>query len=108
MHAGARVIATAGSAQKLAFCRDLGADVVINYREEDFVAAVLEATDGRGVDVAFDAIGGATTTETFKCMAFNGQLLTRRRVPCIRRRSDRLQGAHRVQLPRASGRCRDA
>ncbi len=75
VHAGARVIATAGSAQKLAFCRDLGADVVINYREEDFVTAVLDATDGRGVDVAFDAIGGTTTTETFKCMAFNGRHL---------------------------------
>ena len=75
VHAGARVIATAGSSKKLAVCRDLGADVVINYREEDFVAAVLAATDGRGVDVAFDAIGGTITTETFKCMAFNGRHL---------------------------------
>ena len=75
VHAGARVIATAGSPEKLAFCRDLGADVVINYREEDFPAAVLDATDGRGVDVAFDAIGGTTTTDTFTCMAFNGRHL---------------------------------
>ena len=75
VHAGARVIATAGSSEKLAVCRDLGADVVINYREEDWVAAVLAATGGRGVDVAFDAIGGATTTETFKCMAFNSRHL---------------------------------
>ncbi len=75
VHAGARVIATAGSPQKLAVCRDLGADVVINYREVDWVAAVLAATGGRGVDVAFDAIGGSTTTETFKCMAFNGRHL---------------------------------
>ena len=75
VHAGARVIATAGSPKKLAMCRDLGADIVINYREEDFVAAVLAATDGRGVDVAFDAIGGTTTTESFRCMAFNGRHL---------------------------------
>ena len=75
VHAGARVIAIAGSPKKLAVCRDLGADVVINYQEEDFPTAVLAATDGRGVDVAFDAIGGTTTTDTFKCMAFNGRHL---------------------------------
>ena len=55
VHAGARVIATAGSPKKLAVCRDLGADVVINYREEDFPTAVLAATDGRGVDVVLPA-----------------------------------------------------
>ncbi|HYC22437.1 MAG TPA: NADPH:quinone oxidoreductase family protein [Candidatus Bathyarchaeia archaeon] len=73
--AGARVIATAGSADKLRFCRELGADLVVNYREGDFVAAVLEATDGRGVDVAFDSVGGSVTLETFRCMAFNGRHL---------------------------------
>lgn len=72
---GARVIATAGSAEKLELCRSLGADVAVNYRETDFVDAVLEATDGRGVDVAFDSIGGEVTTETFRCMAFNGRHL---------------------------------
>ena len=75
VHAGARVIATAGSPAKLDFCRELGAEIAINYRETDFVAAVLEATDGRGVDVAFDAIGGTTTTHTFRAMAFNGRHL---------------------------------
>jgi NADPH2:quinone reductase len=73
--AGARVIATAGSADKLELCRSLGADVAINYREQDFADAVLEATDGRGVDVAFDSVGGDVTTKTFRCMAFNGRHL---------------------------------
>lgn len=73
--AGARVIATAGSAQKLALCQALGAEVVIDYRNADFVDAVLDATDGRGVDVAFDTIGGAVTRSTFTCMAFNGRHL---------------------------------
>jgi NADPH:quinone reductase len=73
--AGARVIATAGSAAKVEFCRTQGAAVAINYAERDFVEAVLEATDGRGVDVAFDSVGGEVTTRTFQCMAFNGRHL---------------------------------
>jgi NADPH2:quinone reductase len=73
VNAGARVIATAGSAEKLAFCHELGAHVTIDYRETDFVAAVLEATGGNGVDVAFDTIGGDVTVQTFRCMAFNGR-----------------------------------
>ena len=73
--AGARVIATASSATKLQLCRSLGAETVINYTETDFVSAVLDATDGRGVDVAFDSVGGDVTTRTFDCMAFNGRHL---------------------------------
>jgi NADPH:quinone reductase len=73
--AGARVITTAGSSEKVELCRSLGADLAINYRETDFADAVLEATDGRGVDVAFDSVGGEVTTETFRCMAFNGRHL---------------------------------
>lgn len=73
--AGARVIATAGSPRKLALCKELGADVAIDYRTDDFVAAVLAATGGRGVDVAFDTVGGTTTEQTFRCMAFNGRHL---------------------------------
>ena len=73
--AGARVIATAGSAAKVEFCRSLGADLAINYLDTDFVPAVLHATDGRGVDVAFDSLGGEVTTRTFACMAFNGRHL---------------------------------
>lgn len=72
---GARVITTASSAQKLELCRQLGADVTVNYKEGDWVAAVNAATDDKGVDVAFDAIGGETTLQTFKCMGFNGRHL---------------------------------
>lgn len=73
VHAGARVIAVAGGAEKNAFCRELGAHVTIDHRETDFVAAVLDETGGRGVDVAFDTIGGDITVQTFRCMAFNGR-----------------------------------
>jgi NADPH2:quinone reductase len=73
--AGARVIATASSPAKLELCRTLGADVLVNYTETDFSEAVMDATDGRGVDVAFDSIGGEVTTKTFECMAFNGRHL---------------------------------
>jgi NADPH:quinone reductase len=73
--AGARVITTAGSSEKVELCRSLGADLAINYRETDFADAVLEATYGRGVDVAFDSVGGEVTTATFRCMAFNGRHL---------------------------------
>src|SRR5436305_2620143 len=52
--AGARVFTTAGTPEKLAFCRELGADVLINYREEDFAERVGEETGGRGVDVVLD------------------------------------------------------
>ena len=72
---GAKVIATAGSPEKLDYCRELGADLAIDYRTEDWVAAVNEATYGHGVDVAFDTIGGQTTVDTFRCMAFGGRHL---------------------------------
>jgi NADPH2:quinone reductase len=73
--AGATVIATAGSADKVEFCRSLGAHGAIDYRHDDFVEAVLDATGGRGVDVAFDPVGGDITVRTFRCMAFNGRHL---------------------------------
>ena len=72
---GATVIATAGGPEKVAFCRELGADVAIDYREGGFADAVLEATFGAGVDVALDSVGGSVTTETFRCMGMNGRLL---------------------------------
>ena len=72
---GATVIATAGSDDKVKLCLDLGADFAINYREEDFVERVLEATYGHGVDVAFDTIGGEVTQQTFRCMGYNGRHL---------------------------------
>jgi len=73
--AGARVIATAGSDEKVEFCRSLGAHVAINYGSGDFGPAVLEATGGRGVDVVCDLVGGATTTATFPVMANGGRLV---------------------------------
>jgi NADPH2:quinone reductase len=71
---GARVIATAGSAEKLELCRSLGADVAIDYRN-GFFDAVMAVTHERGVDVAFDTVGGPVTLETFRCMAFGGRHL---------------------------------
>ena len=72
---GATVIATAGTDDKVEFARSLGADYGVNYRSEDFVAFVDDVTNGRGVDLAFDTVGGAVTTETFRTMAFNGRHL---------------------------------
>jgi NADPH2:quinone reductase len=72
---GAKVIATAGGSEKADFCRELGADVAIDYRDGGFADAVGEATYGRGVDVALDSVGGEVTTETFRCMGMNGRLL---------------------------------
>ncbi|CUU55057.1 NADPH2:quinone reductase [Parafrankia irregularis] len=72
---GATVIATAGSAEKLELARELGADYAVNYVQDDFVAQVLDVTNGRGVDVAFDTVGGQTTLDTFRVMAFNGRHL---------------------------------
>ena len=67
------MIALAGSAEKAHFCAQLGADVAVDTSATDFVDAALEATGGRGVDVAFDTIGGEITTRTFRCMAFGGR-----------------------------------
>lgn len=73
--AGATVIAVAGGAAKAARCRALGAHVAIDHTAEDWVAATLDATDGRGVDVAADLVGGATTTATMRVMAEGGRLV---------------------------------
>jgi NADPH2:quinone reductase len=70
---GARVIATAGSDEKLEFCRSRGADVAINYRKQDVTEAVLEATGGRGVDVVCDLVGGDTTQATFPAVVHGGR-----------------------------------
>lgn len=74
-HAGARVFATAGTEEKLALCRELGADVAINYTGEDFAAAVLDATDGCGVDVVFDNVGEAVMEKSMHCLAYGGRYL---------------------------------
>jgi len=75
VHAGARVIATAGGAEKVALCRELGAHVAIDYRERDFAPVVLEETEGRGVDVVFDNVGEAVMDASIKCIAYNGRYL---------------------------------
>lgn len=72
---GARVLATAGGADKLQVARDNGADVVIDYREEDWVARVLEETGGRGADVIYDSVGGDIFDKSLKCIAWCGRAL---------------------------------
>ncbi|CAN5383644.1 NAD(P)H-quinone oxidoreductase [soil metagenome] len=71
---GVRVIVTAGSAEKLAACRELGADVAINYREDDFVAEVAEATDGAGADVILDMVGAKYLDRNIQALATGGRL----------------------------------
>ena len=72
---GARVIATAGGADKLEVAKRAGADVAIDYRSPDWVDKVKEATGGRGADVIYDSVGGEVTDLSLKCIAWNGRLL---------------------------------
>ncbi|MGB5935116.1 MAG: NAD(P)H-quinone oxidoreductase [Ornithinimicrobium sp.] len=71
---GVRVIVTAGSTEKLEACRELGAEVGINYREEDFVAEVARATDGHGADVILDMIGAKYLDRNIQALATGGRL----------------------------------
>jgi NADPH:quinone reductase len=73
--AGARVIATAGGPDKVQVCRDLGADVVVDYSAEDFVAVVKDVTAGRGADVVYDSVGGDVFDRSRKCIAFEGRIV---------------------------------
>ena len=75
-HLGARVIATAGSARKLALAKELGADETINYQEEDFVARVKALTGRAGVDVIFEHVGGEVFERSLRCLAWAGRLVT--------------------------------
>ena len=72
---GARVIATAGGADKLAVARRAGADLAIDYSSGDWVEAVKQATGGRGADVIYDPVGGEIFEGSMKCIAWNGRLL---------------------------------
>ena len=72
---GARVFATAGSADKLALCTELGADVAINYREQDFVEVVRDETDGAGVDVILDNMGASYLARNVASLATRGRLV---------------------------------
>ena len=72
---GARVFTTVGTPRKVAFCTELGAELAINYREEEFEDRVLAATDGVGVDVVLDIIGAAYLDRNVKALAMGGRLI---------------------------------
>ena len=72
---GARVIACASSAEKLAVCREHGADATINYAAEDLRERIKALTDGRGIDVVYDSVGGSYTEPAFRSLAWRGRLL---------------------------------
>lgn len=71
--AGARVFATAGSDEKINYCRDLGADLAVHYEREDFGRACLAATGGRGVDVVVDILGGDYVARNLAALAEGGR-----------------------------------
>ena len=85
---GARVIATAGSSEKIEVCRQCGAEFLINYNTEDFVAKVMEFTAGKGADVIVDPVGGDVFDRSTRCIAWEGRILiigfTSGRIPEIR------------------------
>jgi NADPH2:quinone reductase len=72
---GARVITTAGSEEKCAVCRSLGADTAINYKTEDFVAATKAATGGKGADVILDMVGGDYIERNYEAAAVEGRIV---------------------------------
>jgi NADPH:quinone reductase len=72
---GARVIVTAGSAEKCEACRKLGADVAINYRSDDFVAATKSATGGKGADLILDMVGGDYIERNYEAAAVDGRIV---------------------------------
>jgi NADPH2:quinone reductase len=72
---GARVIATAGSAEKCEACRKLGADVAVNYKTEDFVAATKAATGGKGADVILDMVGGDYVGRNYEAAKVEGRIV---------------------------------
>jgi putative PIG3 family NAD(P)H quinone oxidoreductase len=73
-HAGATVAVTAGSQEKLDVCRELGADILINYREDDFVERLMEATGGHGADVILDIIGAGYLARNLAALAPDGRI----------------------------------
>ena len=72
---GARVIATAGSAEKCKACLDLGADAAIDYRQQDFVAEVKAITEGKLADVVLDMVGGPYFERNLRCLRMDGRLV---------------------------------
>ena len=73
--AGARVIATVGSGEKIDVVKELGAQVVVNYREDDFAEVVLDETGGAGADVCFDGVGGSVMMQSLACLGRGGRHL---------------------------------
>jgi NADPH2:quinone reductase len=73
--AGATVIATAGSDEKVEVCKRIGADHAFNYKTQDFAEEVKKLTGGRGADVIYDPIGGDVYDRSTKCIAFEGRLV---------------------------------
>lgn len=73
---GATVYTTAGSAEKCEACRRLGADLAINYREQDFAVAVLEATGGKGAGLVLDMVGGDYMQRNFDCLGIGGRVVS--------------------------------
>lgn len=73
--AGAHVIGVAGGPEKAAVARGLGCDLVLDRRTDDLVAAVKEATGGRGADVVYDPVGGDAYAKSVKCVAFEGRIV---------------------------------
>lgn len=73
--AGATVYVTAGTDSKLARCRELGAELAIHYKEQDFSEAVLTASQGKGVDLILDPVGGAYLDRNLNCLKENGRLV---------------------------------
>jgi NADPH2:quinone reductase len=71
---GARVMTTVGTAAKMEFCRRAGAQLVVNYREEDFVAAALAFTEGKGVDVVLDMVAGPYLERDLEALALDGRI----------------------------------
>ncbi len=72
---GCRVAVTAGSSQKLELCKELGAEILVNYHDEDFVERVREATDGAGVDVILDIMGAAYLDRNIDALANDGRVV---------------------------------
>lgn len=74
-YAGARVIASTSSAEKAEKARELGADCVVNYHDQDWVEQVIDATAGRGVDVVQDNVGGKTWADSLRTLARMGRMV---------------------------------
>lgn len=72
---GATVYTTVGSAEKAGFCRSIGADAAINYREQDFVAEIAQLTNRKGVDLILDMVGGPYIEKNLKSLALEGRLV---------------------------------